>query len=115
MEVGIPKQYADKPLGQVGDITTYQSKSTGEFQSGVFVTRGESWSWGDQDGKPGNVGLITAGSENRTDSWVTVKWESGSSNGYRVGNNDKYDLAIAIKVCSVCMKRAVYLFMRMYP
>ena len=30
-----------------------------------------------------------------TDGWVRVRWDTGSVNSYRMGKEDKYDLALA--------------------
>ncbi len=58
---------------------------------GVRVVRGPDWKWGNQDGDPPGVGRVQA---DLTDGWVDVKWESGSSNRYRMGAQGAYDLQL---------------------
>ena len=54
---------------------------------GAKVVRGRDWSWRDQDGN--GVGTILGLS---SQGWVTVKWNNGDQNSYRIGAEDKYDL-----------------------
>merc|ERR1712232_66125 len=53
---------------------------------------GRDWSWGDQDGGWGNVGIIIDGPRN---GWCTVRWASGMENGYRVGAGGQFDLQLS--------------------
>lgn len=57
---------------------------------GVRVKRGPDWKWGDQDGN----GLGTVTTEITSTSWISVKWDNGHTNSYRVGHQDKCDLSI---------------------
>ena len=54
---------------------------------GAKVVRGRDWSWGDQD--KNGVGTILGLS---SQGWVTVKWNNGDENSYRIGVEGKYDL-----------------------
>eukprot|EP00730_Choanoeca_flexa_P004372 TRINITY_DN11674_c6_g1_i3.p1 TRINITY_DN11674_c6_g1~~TRINITY_DN11674_c6_g1_i3.p1 ORF type:complete len:1693 (+),score=518.61 TRINITY_DN11674_c6_g1_i3:500-5080(+) len=57
------------------------------FEPGVRVVRGPCWKWGNQD--DGGVGTVTSQARN---GWIDVKWDSGNTNSYRVGADDKWDL-----------------------
>lgn len=57
---------------------------------GVRVKRGPDWNWGNQDGN----GLGTVMTEISSTSWISVKWDNGHTNSYRVGHQSKCDLAI---------------------
>ena len=59
-------------------------------RTGMKVIRGPDWNWGDQDGCSGSSGVIIGAVD--SEGWVPVRWSNGSSNKYRVGANDKYDL-----------------------
>eukprot|EP00290_Baffinella_frigidus_P019541 CAMPEP_0180215338 /NCGR_PEP_ID=MMETSP0987-20121128/15454_1 /TAXON_ID=697907 /ORGANISM="non described non described, Strain CCMP2293" /LENGTH=401 /DNA_ID=CAMNT_0022174013 /DNA_START=74 /DNA_END=1279 /DNA_ORIENTATION=+ len=63
-----------------------------EMVVGTRVVRGTDWRWGNQDGGAGTVGVITAGAG---DQWVSVSWDSGGGNNYRIGNGGSYDLFFA--------------------
>ena len=52
------------------------------------VKRGPDWNWEPTQ----EVGVGTIISVNRGSGWVTVRWEDGSQNGYRIGSEGKYDL-----------------------
>lgn len=55
---------------------------------GTCVQRGPSWKWGDQDGN--GVGVVVDLDQMRR--WVTVRWDTGHTNGYRWGADNAYDL-----------------------
>ena len=59
---------------------------------GIRVIRGKDWDYGDQDGGEGNTGVMK---ESKPKGWVTVLWEEGDRNSYRIGEEDKYDLYFA--------------------
>ncbi|KAF5890150.1 Fc receptor-like protein 5 isoform X1, partial [Clarias magur] len=61
---------------------------------GTRVMRGQDWQWGNQDGPPPGLGRVI--SELRKDGWISVQWDTGSTNGYRMGNEGKYDLKLAV-------------------
>merc|ERR1712093_273391 len=73
---------ASKPQSMA--VPTHRSDALGAYEArpGLRVRRGRDWSWGDQDGGWGSVGVITDGPRN---GWCTVRWPSGAENGYRVG------------------------------
>ena len=79
-----------------GDIDTGTTSATAmrsELITGARVVRGPNWKWGDQDGGTGNVGVVTAGTDSRTDKWVSVKWNSNSrTNLYRYGADGAFDV-----------------------
>lgn len=56
---------------------------------GAKVVRGKDWVYGNQDGGEGKTGVII---ENLENGWVTVLWENGSKDGYRIGDHGMYDL-----------------------
>eukprot|EP00731_Ephydatia_muelleri_P027866 Em0019g739a len=55
---------------------------------GTCVQRGASWKWGDQDGN--GMGIVVDLDQMR--KWVTVRWDTGHTNGYRWGADGSYDL-----------------------
>jgi hypothetical protein len=55
---------------------------------GAKVVKGRDWEWGNQDGING-IGTILGLS---SQGWVTVKWNNGDQNSYRIGAGNKYDL-----------------------
>ena len=60
--------------------------------SGASVTRGPDWDWGNQDGGPGSLGLVTDIRGWETESFrsvASVAWQSGATNVYRVGHKGK--------------------------
>lgn len=65
---------------------------------GLRVIRGKDWQWGNQDkdekGKKtiGTITHLNYNSHHPDMLWVSVEWDSGNSNGYRVG--PEYDLYI---------------------
>lgn len=61
-------------------------------REGARVERGPDWKWDNQDGGVGSVGVIVG--EARA-GWVSVRWPSGTVNGYRVGDGGRYDLRLA--------------------
>ena len=62
------------------------------------VVRGPDWKWGEQDGPAPSMGTVIA--ELGEDGWVRVQWDTGSTNSYRMGKEDKYDLKLAEPVLS---------------
>lgn len=58
---------------------------------GMKVVRGRDWSWGNQDGGPGNVGVIEKTGD-YSNGWVRVRWANGKENGYRIGAYGCFDL-----------------------
>ena len=46
-----------------------------------------------QDGDPPTTGTITRGLNEQ--GWVSVKWDAGGSNSYRMGADGAYDLQLA--------------------
>ncbi len=69
-------------------------------RSGVRVVRGFDWSWGDQDGTPGNMGTTLSGDDG--DGWCAVIWDGQSSDRkYKIGDQDCYDL-VWIALRSYC-------------
>ena len=46
-----------------------------------------------QNGPPPGEGTII--SDVGGDGWVRIRWDSGSVNSYRMGKEDKFDLALA--------------------
>ncbi|XP_063677273.1 E3 ubiquitin-protein ligase HERC2-like isoform X2 [Bolinopsis microptera] len=63
------------------------------LKPGVRVVRGPDWKWGEQDGQPPGEGCVI--SEVATDGWVRVHWDSGQTNSYRMGKENRYDLKLA--------------------
>ena len=64
-----------------------------EFKVGDRVVRGPDWEWGDQDGHgPGTVVPRRGVGMESGSVWVSVDWDNGHRNGYRVGP-DVCDLA----------------------
>ena len=61
------------------------------FQVGARVKRGPDWKWGNQDG--GGPGTVVPSHPDR-DGCVSVKWDAGGSNIYRVGAESAFDLAL---------------------
>lgn len=67
---------------------------------GTRVVRGRDWSWEDQDGGEGNIGVVIEEEEyypkNPTYPWVKVQWgENGEAEAYKIGYNNRYDLYLA--------------------
>lgn len=60
---------------------------------GTRVVRGPDWKWGDQDGPEPSVGTVIG--ELGEDGWIRVQWDTGSTNSYRMGKENKYDLRLA--------------------
>ena len=46
-----------------------------------------------QDGPPPSEGRVIG--ELGEDGWIRVQWDTGSTNSYRMGKEDKYDLKLA--------------------
>ncbi len=51
------------------------------LEVGARVVRSEFWHYGDQDGGPGNEGVITGADH---DNWIRVRWDRGGENVYEV-------------------------------
>lgn len=61
---------------------------------GAKVMRGPSWSYMDQDGGVGNIGIITR--EHTVKGGVYVKWHTDKHEwAYCIGHNNRYDLVFA--------------------
>lgn len=62
-----------------------------ELEPGTEVTRGPDWRWGDQDGTPGSVGIITGRDTAMPDEegWHLVEWPDGHKNGYQYNKEKK--------------------------
>jgi hypothetical protein len=56
------------------------------------VVRGKDWDYGNEDVGEGKTGVIIDKSEN---GWVKVLWENGYKDGYRIGDDENYDLYFA--------------------
>ncbi|KAM9500184.1 hemicentin-2-like isoform 2-T2 [Clarias gariepinus] len=61
---------------------------------GTRVIRGQDWKWNNQDGPAPGLGRVI--STLRQDGWISVQWDTGSTNSYRMGNEGKYDLKLAV-------------------
>ncbi|XP_077975128.1 E3 ubiquitin-protein ligase HERC2-like isoform X2 [Styela clava] len=55
------------------------------------VVRGRDWKWQNQDGTPPKPGEVVGLPD---DGWVRVRWQSGITNSYRMGKDDKYDVKL---------------------
>ncbi len=65
---------------------------------GMRVVRGPDWKWNDQD--QNGPGTVTQGSgESSSDDWIRVRWDHGSSNGYRWGAENCFDLVVIAPPC----------------
>eukprot|EP00106_Octopus_bimaculoides_P005676 XP_014773118.1 PREDICTED: probable E3 ubiquitin-protein ligase HERC2 [Octopus bimaculoides] len=62
------------------------------LKPGVRVKRGPHWKWGNQDGGNGNLGTVT--NQKTSNGWVSVQWDVGHTNLYRVGYDNSCDLII---------------------
>nr|CAB3252595.1 ZF(ZZ)-8 zinc finger protein [Phallusia mammillata] len=69
---------------------TYGPELTSMMKLGTKVIRGRDWKWQDQDGSM--EGTVIG--EVEVDGWVRVRWNSGATNSYRMGKEDKYDLQL---------------------
>ena len=56
------------------------------------MVRGPDWKWADQDHN--GIGTVVEFQEN---GWVNVRWDYGQINGYRFGDENAHDVAIAPK------------------
>ena len=73
------------------DLRSREGQVLRSPEVGVRVRRGPDWQWGNQDGRgPGT----TEADPEQSAGWVTVRWEDGSTNSYRVGAEGGYDLVI---------------------
>lgn len=74
------------------------------FASGLFVRRGSTWKWSDQDAS--GIGWVTGKSETKTrrgePAWITVKWLDGKTNSYRIGGKEHLTDIGVIDVDPVC-------------
>ncbi|XP_054721414.1 putative HERC2-like protein 3 [Uloborus diversus] len=60
---------------------------------GTRVVKGSDWKWDDQDGPPPGEGTVI--NELSEDGWISVLWDTGSTNCHRMGKEEKYDLKLA--------------------
>ena len=61
---------------------------------GARVVRGIDWKWCDQD-TDGNSGRAEGTVTSRlSNGWISVIWDHGGSNKYRMGAKGKYDLRV---------------------
>ena len=58
-----------------------------DYKVGTRVVRGPTWKWGDQDGGSGCFGSVTV---LEAKGWLTVQWDEGESNSYRVDDENNY-------------------------
>lgn len=58
---------------------------------GTRVVRGPDWKWGNQDGGVGHVGTVV---KSKSEQTVSVVWDSGDSNVYRIGSENSFDLLV---------------------
>lgn len=62
---------------------------------GDRVVRGRDWGWGNQDGSPPGPGTVVAVPTDKDHiGWVTVHWDSGRTDHYRMGDQGLYDLRL---------------------
>lgn len=61
------------------------------IRPGMRVTRGPDWKWNNQNGSPTGQGTVTSAPRN---GWVDVRWDSGSTNSYRMGAEQRFDLTV---------------------
>ncbi|XP_062377928.1 deleted in malignant brain tumors 1 protein-like [Sardina pilchardus] len=57
------------------------------------VMRGQDWTWGDEDGIPPGIGRVIG--QVIAIGWISVRWDNGHDNLYRMGHEGKYDLKLA--------------------
>jgi len=63
------------------------------LRPGTVVHRGPHWSWADQDGGAGKLGVVVDGL--RAPGWVRVRWDTGVENVYRWGaHGGKQDVSV---------------------
>eukprot|EP00755_Sulcionema_specki_P015373 Sspe_Gene.59211::Locus_32517_Transcript_1_1_Confidence_1.000_Length_2494::g.59211::m.59211 len=63
------------------NMCSYCSGNATEITQGMTVVRGPTWKWQGQDGQPYDTGVVNA---IRDDGWVSVTWDSGHQNVYRL-------------------------------
>lgn len=74
----------------------FQLECSSVIPNGVSVRRGPGWSWGDQDGGPGNRGVFVGYNTVANNLMVYIKWDGkDSSEMYRWGMGGIYDIEIA--------------------
>ncbi|GAB1603386.1 uncharacterized protein LOC115216771 [Argonauta hians] len=74
------------------------------LKPGVRVKRGPHWKWGNQDGGIHSLGTVV---DKRTaNGWVSVRWDNGHSNLYRVGFQNSCDLIIVGNNDTKCAMQA---------
>ncbi|KAF5900640.1 E3 ubiquitin-protein ligase HERC2, partial [Clarias magur] len=76
------------------DFLTSGPEQAAMMKIGTRVIRGQDWKWSDQDGPAPGLGRVI--SELKEDGWIRVQWDTGSTNVYRMGNEGKYDLKLAV-------------------
>ena len=102
----------DKPLSFVSKDSSLQqdranepgeetanSDSASTFSVGVRVVRGPDWKSNEAgiDGGEGNVGTVVeigTDSSSLAENMVKVKWDNGTSEVYRAGYHEKYELCV---------------------
>lgn len=72
-----------------GQLFIRSDLKTSDFVVGAHVQRGPDWNWENQD--DGGAGTVTG---YRADGWAIVKWDTGTENAYRIGQENAYDLII---------------------
>ncbi|CAB3361685.1 Hypothetical predicted protein [Cloeon dipterum] len=89
----------DSESSQVVEMPTRRNSHTVELKgifAGAKVTRGASWTWGNQDGGEGKVGEVVEIQNWQKESYrsvANVKWTSGgTANLYRLGHKGQVDL-----------------------
>ena len=60
---------------------------------GTQVVRGKDWKWRRQDG--GGKGQVIKDKPSVTKGWISVKWDNGTEDNYRMGAENCYDLQLA--------------------
>lgn len=82
-------------------------KLAAKMTNGRRVKRGRDWKWGDQDASGyGTVDESLKIPLKETwngigNGWITVRWDNGSGNHYRMGAEDSYDLALVEEIAGV--------------
>lgn len=86
--------YADMVEAEKPKISSLSGPELASLMKlGTRVVRGVDWKWGDQDGPPPGEGRVIG--ELGADGWIRVEWANGTTNSYRMGKEDKYDLTLA--------------------
>lgn len=75
-------------------FSAMDGEKSSRLEVGTRVQRGPDWKYGNQDGGPGRLGLVTSGSSATSSKWAYVKWDCGHYDSYRWGQQNKYDLKL---------------------